>query len=135
MGGMHVPNGMDFIHLSYATCFREDIGQAIFVSFELLSPCGMNYLHLMRTLEEQFMEGWIGKNLAYGGSLSHIGVTNAGREYLQHSPYKFLEEKQHLGVRTVIFPISPKLMGIFISILFFCFTNKNVKEAHNTPKQ
>ena len=36
--------------------------------------------------------------------------------------------------RTVIFPISPKLMGIFIFVLFFYFMNKCVKEDHKTPK-
>ena len=97
MGGMYVTYGMDIIHVSYARFFRESIGQAMFVSFELLSPYGMDYLHLMRTLEEQFMEGWIGENLAYGGSLSHDGVTNGGGEELQHSPYHFLEDKQQLG--------------------------------------
>ena len=69
----------------------------MFVSFELLSPCGMAYLHLMRTLEEQFMEGWIGEHLAYGGILTHDGVTNGGGEELQHSPYQFPEDKQHFG--------------------------------------
>ena len=57
----------------------------------------MDYLHLMRTLEEQFMEGWIGEHLVYGGSLSHDGVTNGGGEELQHSPYQLLEDKQHFG--------------------------------------
>ena len=88
---------MGFIHVSYATFFRENIGQAMFVSFELLSPYGMDYLHLMRNSEEQFMEGWIDERLAYGGILSHVGVTNGGEEELQHSPYLLLEEKQHLG--------------------------------------
>ena len=69
----------------------------MFVSFELLSPCGMEYLHLIRTLEEQFMEGWIGVHLAYGGSLSHVGVTNGGGEELQNSPSQLLEDNQHLG--------------------------------------
>ena len=59
----------------------------MFVSLELLSPCGMNYLHLMRTLEENFIEGWIGRDLAYEGSLSHDGVTNDGGEEWQHSPF------------------------------------------------
>ena len=41
------------------------------------------------------MEGWIGRHLAYEGSLSHVGVTND--EELQHSPCQFLEDKEHLG--------------------------------------
>ena len=57
----------------------------------------MDHSHLMRTLEEQFMEGWIGEHLAYGGSLILDGATNGGGEVLQHSPYQFLEDKQHFG--------------------------------------
>ena len=76
MGGIYVPYGMEIIHVSYATCFRENIGKTMFVSLELLSPYGMDYLHLMRNLEEQFMEGSIGEHLAYGGILSHVGVIN-----------------------------------------------------------
>ena len=81
----------------FNTFFRENIGKTMFVSFELLSPYGMDYLHLMKTLEEKFMEGWIGEHLAYEGSLSHVGVTNGGRKELQHSPCQLLEDKQHLG--------------------------------------
>ena len=57
MEGMYVPYGREIIHVHYAACFSENIGQTMFVSFELLSPYGMDYLHLMRTLEEEFMEG------------------------------------------------------------------------------
>ena len=78
MGGMYVPYRMEIFHVHYATCFKENIGKTMFFSFELLSPSGMDYLHLMRTLEEQFMEGWICEHLAYEGSLSHVGVTNDG---------------------------------------------------------
>ena len=80
MGGMYVPYGREIIHVNYATYFRENIGKTMFVSFELFSPYGMDYLHLMRTLEDQFVEGWIGEHLAYGGSLSHVSVTNGGGE-------------------------------------------------------
>ena len=82
MGGLYVPYGREIIHVHYATFFRDNIGQTMFVSFELLSPCGMNYLHLIRTLEEKFMEGWIGRNLAYEEILSHFGVTTGGGEDL-----------------------------------------------------
>ena len=80
MGGMYVPHGMEVLHAPYATCYRESIWKTMFVSFELSSPYGMDYLHLMRTLEEQFMKGSIGERLAYGGSLSNDGVTNGGGE-------------------------------------------------------
>ena len=73
------------------------MGKTMFVSYDLLSPYGMSYLHLMRTLEEQDMDRWMGEHLAYGGSLSHVGVTKEGRNVLQHSPYQLLEDKQHFG--------------------------------------
>ena len=47
----------------------------------------MDYVHLMMTLEEQFMEVWIGEHLACEESLILDGVTNGGGEVLQHSPY------------------------------------------------
>ena len=49
------------------------------------------------TLEEQFMEVWIGEHLACEESLIFDGVTNGGGEVLQHSPYQLLEDKQHFG--------------------------------------
>ena len=65
-------------------------------TLDLLLPCGMSHLHLMRTWEEHVMEGWIGRHLAYEGSLSHGGVTNEGGEYLQQSPFQFLKDKKKL---------------------------------------
>ena len=62
----------------------------MFVSLDLLLPCGINHLHLMRTLEEHFMEGWIRIDLAYEGISSHDGVTNGVGEELQHSPCQLL---------------------------------------------
>ena len=97
MGGIYVPYGRENIHVHYSTCFRENIGKTMFVSFEFLSHYGMDYLHLMITLEQKFMEGWIGEHLPYEGSLSHVSVTNGGGEELQHSPCQLLEDKQNLG--------------------------------------
>ena len=68
------------------TCFKENIGKTMIVSLELLLPCGMSHLHLMTTWQEHVMGGWIGRHLAYEGSLSHYGVTNDGGEELQFSP-------------------------------------------------
>ena len=85
MGGLHMPFRRDILHVHYATCFREEIWKNMIVSLDLLLLCGMSHLHLMRTWEENFMEGWIGRHLDYEGSLSHGGVTNGGGEELQHS--------------------------------------------------
>ena len=43
------------------------------------------------------MDGWFGEHLAYGGSLTCVGVTKEGGKVLQHSPYQLLEDKQHFG--------------------------------------
>ena len=121
MGGVNMPFGRDIIHVSYATFFRENIGKTMIASLDVLLPCGMRHLHLMRTWEENFMEGLIGRHLAYEESLSHAGVTNGGGEEFEHSPLQFLEEKQHLGGGTVIFPISHELVGILIFVFSFLF--------------
>ena len=52
MGGMYVPHGMETLHVPYATCFRESIGSAMFDSCEFLTPCGMDFVHLMMILEK-----------------------------------------------------------------------------------
>ena len=92
-----MPYGREILHVHYITCFREKIGQSMFVSLDLLLSYGMNHLHLIRTWEDHFMKGWTERHLAYEGSLSHDGVTNDGGEYFQHSPCQLLEGKQYLG--------------------------------------
>ena len=88
---------METLYVPHATCFIESIGSAMFVSYDFLTPCGMDFAHLILNLEEQFMGCWIGEHLAYQESLIFDGVTNGGGEVLQHSPYQLLEEKQHFG--------------------------------------
>ena len=92
MRNICVPYGMETLYVPYDTCFRESIGAKMFVSYDFLTPCGMDFSHLILTLGEQFMEGWIGEHLAYDESLILDDVTNGG-EVLQHSPYQLLEEK------------------------------------------
>ena len=95
--GMHEPNRMATPHVLYVSYFRENMGQTMFFSYDLLSSYEMNYLYLMRTLVEQVMEGWFGEHLAHGGILTQVCVTNGGGDELQHSPYQLLEEKKHFG--------------------------------------
>ena len=95
--GIHEPYRMATPHVIYVSYFRENIGQTMFVSYDLLSSYEMNYLYLMRNFVQQVMEGWFGENLAQGGRLTHVCVTNVGGDELQHSPYQLLEDKQHLG--------------------------------------
>ena len=80
--GLDVPFGREILHVHYATCFRENIGQNMIATLEISLACGMSHLYLRKTWEENFMEGWIGRHLAYEGSLSH-----GGGEELQHSPF------------------------------------------------
>ena len=131
MGGMYVPYGREIPHVHYATCFRENIGQTMFVSFELLSPYGMDYLHLMRTLEEKFMEGWIGEHLAYEEAY-HMLVSPMMKSYNTHLVI-FLRIINIWEGRTVIFPISHELVGIFNFVLLLCLMNKRTMEVHNSP--
>ena len=78
MEGLDVPFGREILHVSYATCFRENIWKTMISSLGLLIPCGMSYLHLMSAWEEHFMEGLIGRHLVYEDILSHGGVTKEG---------------------------------------------------------
>ena len=96
MGSICVPHGMETLYVPCDTCFRESIGSTMFVSYDFLTPCGMDFAHIILTLEEQFMGGWIGEHLAYDESLIFDDVTNGG-EVLQISPYQLLEDKQHFG--------------------------------------
>ena len=66
---LDVPFGREILHVSYASCFRENIGKTMIASLDLLLPCGMSHFHLMRTWEEHVMEGLIGRHLDYEGRL------------------------------------------------------------------
>ena len=54
----------------------------MFVSVEFLTPCGMDYVYLIMTLEEQSMEAWMSEHLSCEESLILDGVTNGGGEVL-----------------------------------------------------
>ena len=67
------------------------------ISIEFFTPGGMDYAHLMLTLEEQFMMYWLDEHLAYDEDLILDGVINGGGEVLLLSPSQLLEDKQHFG--------------------------------------
>ena len=96
MGSIYVPHGMETLYVPHSTCFRESIGSTMFVACDFLTPCGMDFSHLILTLEEQFMESWIGEHIAYDESLIFDDFSNGGEE-LQHSPYQLLEGKKIFG--------------------------------------
>ena len=73
---------MELLYVPHATCFRESIAPTMFFSIDFFTPCGIDYVHLMMTLEEQFMEAWIGEHLDCEDSLIFDGVTNGGGEVL-----------------------------------------------------
>ena len=62
----------------------------MFISVECFTPCGMDYAHLMLTLEEHFLMYWVDEHLAYDEDLIIDDVINEGWEGLQLSPYQFL---------------------------------------------
>ena len=95
--GLYVPIGSEILHISYASCFREKIGQHMIATLGLLFPYGMSHLVNLNIWEEHFMDGLIEGHLVHEESLSHGGVTREGGEELQHSPLQLLEDNQHLG--------------------------------------
>ena len=105
--GKHVPYGMTTLPVLSVLYFKEGIGQTIVVSCDSLFPYGRSCLHLMRTLLEQVMDGWVGDHLAYERSLSFVCDTNGGVDELQHSLISCLKISKFLEGRTVIFLISP----------------------------
>ena len=64
--GLNVPIGSEIFHVSYASCFMENIGKTMIYTLDLLFPYEVSHWHLMSTWEENFMEGLIGRHLAYG---------------------------------------------------------------------
>lgn len=62
MQGLNVPFGSEILHLSYASCFRENIGQTMIATLGLLFPYEMSHWHIMSTWEEHFMDGLIGRH-------------------------------------------------------------------------
>ena len=105
----------------------------MFVSFEILSPYGMDYLHLMRTLEEKFMEGWIGENYfmreAYHMLVSPMEEEKSFSTHL----VSCLRTSNIWEGRTVIFPITHEIIGVFNFVLLLCLKNKIEKGVHKTP--
>ena len=121
MGGLHMPFGRKILHVHYATCFREDIGKNMIVSLDLLLPCGMSQLHLIRTWEEHVMEGWIGRNLAYVESLSQEVSPIEEEKHCYTHLYSFLRKNNIWERRIVRFAIIHELIGILISVFSFLF--------------
>ena len=97
MGSFYVPHGLELLPVPHATCFKWSIAPAMFISVEFFTPGGMDYAHLMLTLEEQFLMYWLDEHLSYDEELIIDDVRNGGGEVLQLSPYQLLEDKQHFG--------------------------------------
>ena len=47
-----MPMGRGVLHVSYASCLRENIGKTMIATLGLFLPYEMSHLHLMSTLEE-----------------------------------------------------------------------------------
>ena len=55
MGSLYLAHGLKVLPIPHATCFRWSISLAMFISVEFFTAGGMDYAHLMLTLQEQFM--------------------------------------------------------------------------------
>ena len=97
MGNLYVPHGLELLLVLQVTCFRWSIAPAMFISVEFFTPEGMDYAHIMLTLEEQFMMYWFVEHLAYDEDLILDDAINGGGEVLHLLPYQLLEDKQHFG--------------------------------------
>ena len=82
MGSLYVPNGLELLPVPHATCFRWRIALTMFISVEFFTPVGIDYAHLMLTLQEKFMMYWLDEHLAYDEDLILDGVINVGGEVL-----------------------------------------------------
>ena len=94
---LYVPHGLELLYEPHATCFREIIAPTMFISVEFFTPGGMDYAHLMLTLEEQYLMYWLDEHLDYDEDWIIDDAINEGGEVLQLSPYQLLEDKQHFG--------------------------------------
>ena len=97
MGSLYVPHSLELLPVPHDTCFRWSIAPTMFIFVEFFSLGGMDYAHLMLTLEEKFMMYWLDEHLAYDEDLIIDDAINKGGEVLQLLPYQLLEDKQHFG--------------------------------------
>ena len=97
VGSVYVPHGIEIHLVLHDTCFICSIASTMFISVEFFTPRGMDYVHIMLTLEEQFMMYWLVEHLAYDQDLILDDAINEGGEVLQLLPYQFLEDKKNFG--------------------------------------
>ena len=97
MSSVYVPHGLELLPVFHDTCFRCSTASTMFISVEFFTPDGLDYVHIMLTLEEKYTGNWLIEHLAYDGDFILHDTMDGGEEVLQLLPYQFLEDKQHLG--------------------------------------
>lgn len=75
-------HGLELLPIPHDTCFILSIAPAMFISVEFFTIGGMEYAHLMLTLEEQFMMYGLDEHLAYDEDLILDDDINRGEEVL-----------------------------------------------------
>ena len=78
VGSVYVPQGLELSPMFHETCFRYSTIPNMFISIDFFSPSGMDHVHAILTLEEQFMGDWLIENLAYDGDLILDDTMNGG---------------------------------------------------------
>ena len=104
---MHVPYEMNTLHILSIFYFREGVGQTMVFSCHSLFPYERSWLHLMRTLWEQVMDGWFGDHLTYERSLSFFLTPMEEDMSCNTHLISCLRTSNILEGRTVIFLTSP----------------------------
>ena len=56
--GLDVPIGNEILHISYSSCFRENIGKYVIATLYLLFHYGMSHLRNLSTWEVPLMSRW-----------------------------------------------------------------------------
>ena len=97
MGSVYVSHGLELQLVLHDTCLRCGIAPPMFISVEFFTPEGIDYAHIMLSLEEQFMMLWLAEHLIYDEDLIIDDANNEGGEVLQLLPYHLLENKKHFG--------------------------------------
>ena len=85
VGSVFVPHGLELSPMLHNTCFRCNAAPNMFISVEFFSLGGMDHVHAILTLEEQFMGDWLIEHLTYDGDWNLGDPMNEG-ELIQLLP-------------------------------------------------
>ena len=70
ISSVYVPHGFELQLVLHDTCFRHSTASPMFISIEFLTPIGVDYAHIMMTLDEQFLGAWLMEHLVLDEDLN-----------------------------------------------------------------